>query len=149
MIHVNFYAVKQVIEKRRKLKEKPLPVKSPQDAYNFINKFVDLSNYAAERFGILCLNAQYEVIGIHVLSIGTLQATLVSPREIFQAALLNSAATIVLYHNHPSGDPTPSTMDIQITKSIALAGEIMGIEVIDHIVVGHECYKSLKESELF
>lgn len=82
------------------------------------------------------------------LSHGTVKMSVVSPREVFQKALLANAVAIVLLHNHPSGDPTPSKQDINVTKRLMEAGDIIGVNVLDHLVIGRPGYFSLKENEL-
>ena len=82
------------------------------------------------------------------LSHGTVRMSVVSPREVFQKALLANAVGIVLLHNHPSGDPTPSKQDINVTKRLMEAGDIIGVNVLDHLVIGRPGYFSLKENEL-
>jgi DNA repair protein RadC len=85
------------------------------------------------------------VIAYHEVSRGTLDATLVHPREVFKAALLSNAASIILTHNHPSGDPTPSPDDHQLTRRLVDAGRLIGVEVLDHIIVGDGRYFSFRE----
>ena len=99
-----------------------------------------------ERFGVLLLDTRHRVIRAVVISLGTLDASLVHPREVFRAAAEHSAATVVLFHNHPSGDPTPSPDDLVLTRRLALAGELMGIAVVDHVVLGDGCWYSVRES---
>ncbi|MBE3573715.1 MAG: DNA repair protein RadC [Moorella humiferrea] len=95
------------------------------------------------------LNNKNEPNAIHVVSVGTLNSSLLHPREVFKAALLCNAAAVILVHNHPSGDPTPSAEDVAVTKKLAEAGEILGIELLDHIVVGRDGYfVSIKERGL-
>jgi DNA repair protein RadC len=89
-----------------------------------------------EHFVVLLLDTQNQIIGIHTVTVGTLDASLVHPREIFKPAILANAASVVLAHNHPSGDPTPSAEDRAVTRQIRAAGRTVGIEVLDHIVVG-------------
>ena len=97
--------------------------------------------------GVLFLTTKQRLLGYHEVSRGSIDCTIVSPREVFRAALLSHAASIVVGHNHPSGDPTPSPDDHALTRRIVQAGEIMGIEVLDHIVIGHDgrCF-SFKEA---
>lgn len=118
---------------------------TPQRARDIILEVLDLESEPSEVFGILCLNVKNRVIGIHKLYVGTLVEAKVSPREIFQAALNNNAARIICFHNHPSGDPSPSSEDIAATRVIAEAGEVLGIELLDHVVIGHGSYASIKE----
>jgi DNA repair protein RadC len=105
-----------------------------------------LQDEAAEVFGILCLSTKNRVIAYHEVSRGTLDATLVHPREVFKAALLANAAGIIAGHNHPSGDPTPSPDDIALTQRLVAAGTLLGIPVLDHVIIGDGRYVSLKEA---
>lgn len=101
---------------------------------------------AAERevFGVLVLNARHVATRRVIVSIGTLNASLVSPREVFRIAVLYSAASLVLVHNHPSGDPEPSDEDLALTRRLANGGELLGIEVLDHVVIGSQGIVSLR-----
>lgn len=105
-----------------------------------------LQDQPCEVFAILCLSTKHRVIAYHEVSRGALDATVVHPREVFKAALLANAAAIVLAHNHPSGEPTPSPDDLQLTRRLVDAGVLLGIEVLDHIIVGDARYYSFKES---
>ncbi len=98
-----------------------------------------------EEFHIVTLDTKLQPIQSHQITIGTLDASLVHPREVFKQAIRDSAAAILLVHNHPSGDPTPSRQDREITDRLKRVGEIMGIQVIDHIIVAKECVVSLAE----
>lgn len=120
-------------------------IRMPKNIYDMIESVLELSSESVEHFGIINLNTKNKVNGIHVLSKGTLSKTLVHPREVFKAAMLNNASSIILFHNHPSGDPSPSKEDHEMTKRIAEAGEIIGINVIDHIIIGDGRYCSFKE----
>jgi DNA repair protein RadC len=102
-----------------------------------------------EQFVCLHLDARNRINALEVVSVGSLNASLVHPRELFKAAILNNAASVILAHNHPSGDTTPSREDIELTRRMVQAGEIMGIEVLDHIIVGPEGFLSMKEANLF
>jgi DNA repair protein RadC len=90
----------------------------------------------SEAFAILTLDTKLKPIGFHIITVGLLDSSLVHPREVFQPAILNNASAVVLIHNHPSGDLEPSYMDIQITNRLAEAGNLLGIRVVDHIIVG-------------
>ena len=92
------------------------------------------------------LDTKHRVIWATVLSVGTLDASLVHPREVFRAAAAGGAAPLVLFHNHPSGDPPPSPDDVALTTRLIDAGTLMGIEVLDHLVLGDVRYYSFKES---
>ena len=97
---------------------------------------------------VFYLNARNEVLKKDVVSVGTLNASLVHPREVFYPAIKHSAARVILVHNHPSGNPTPSEDDIKLTKRLIYAGEILGIEILDHIVVSKNDFFSMKAKEL-
>jgi DNA repair protein RadC len=98
-----------------------------------------------EQFGVLLLDTKHRVLRTTVVSIGTLDASIVHPREIFREATAAGAAALVLFHNHPSGDPEPSTEDVQLTRRLVAAGVLMGIDVIDHVILADVRYCSLKE----
>ena len=105
-----------------------------------------LEHEPAEVFAMLCLTTRLRVIAYHEVSRGTLDATLVHPREVFRAAILSNAASIVLAHGHPSGDPAPSPDDCDLTRRLVAAGTLLGIEILDHIIVGDGRYVSFKET---
>jgi len=117
-------------------------IRTPEDAYELLKDEIKL--FDKEHFMVLLLNAKNQVIAKEVVSIGTLDASLVHPRELFKRAIRRSAASIILVHNHPSGDPTPSREDISLTKRVIEVGEIIGINILDHIVIGFEKFVSLK-----
>jgi DNA repair protein RadC len=98
-----------------------------------------------EHFGVLLLDTKRRVLRTALLSIGTLDASIVHPRDVFRAAMTAHAASIVLFHNHPSGDPLPSPDDVELTRRLVRAGELMGIEVVDHIILAEAAYYSFKE----
>lgn len=93
-----------------------------------------------EEFLLVPLDGKNRALGFHVVSVGTLTASLVHPREVFKIVLLANAAAIILVHNHPSGDPTPSAEDIAITKRLQEAGDLLGIRILDHVVIGDGRY---------
>ena len=101
---------------------------------------------SVEHFGIVLLDTKHRVLRTRVLSVGTLDASLVHPREVFREATLGGAAAIVLFHNHPSGDPVPSGDDVALTTRLVRAGDLMGVDVIEHIIVADACYCSFKET---
>jgi DNA repair protein RadC len=101
-----------------------------------------------EHFIILMLNTKNFLLGVETVSIGSLNSSIVHPRELFKSAINKSAAAIILAHNHPSGDATPSREDIEVTKRIKSGGQLLGIDVIDHIIIGDNCYYSFKEEKL-
>jgi DNA repair protein RadC len=101
-----------------------------------------------ERFGVVMLDAKSRLIKTETLSVGTLDASLAHPREIFRAATVASAASIAVFHNHPSGDPLPSSDDVLLTKRLVQAGQVMGIEVVDHIILGDGRWFSFRDASL-
>lgn len=120
-------------------------IKSPYDAYKAITEIAKVQEEAQEVFGILILNNKNKIVAAHEISRGTLNASMVHPREVFKPAVLHNAAAIICFHNHPSGDPEPSRDDIETTKRLVEAGKIMGIEILDHTIVSDDGYVSLKE----
>lgn len=99
-----------------------------------------------EHFIVLLLNTKHAVIGVNTVSIGGLSSAPVHPREVFKPALISGAASIIVAHNHPSGDPEPSRDDLLITEQLRAAGRILGIELLDHIVVGEPGFVSMRET---
>lgn len=101
---------------------------------------------AVEQFGIVMLDTRHRLIGSKVVCVGSLDATIVHPREVFREAIAAGAAAVALFHNHPSGDPTPSRDDLALTVRLVAAGAIVGIEVVDHLVLADQRYFSLLEA---
>ena len=110
----------------------------------------DMSTMAQESFQILTLNPKSKLIDRHLITLGLADSSLVHPREVFRPAILDGASSIILVHNHPSGDPTPSVEDIRITRQLIEAGNILGIKILDHIVIGRGStpFISLRENGL-
>ncbi len=121
-------------------------IRSPRDVSDLLSE--QLRYLQKEHFVCLFLNTKNVVIAQETLSIGSLNAAVVHPREVFRAAIKCSSASIICAHNHPSGDPTPSKEDVQLTQRLIEAGSIVGIDVLDHIVIGDGQYVSLKERGL-
>ncbi len=119
------------------------PVTSPREA---LLLFQDLRTRSAERFAVLYLDTRNQPIGYEVVAIGGLNIAALQPREVFAPALRLGAAAIILAHNHPSGDPTPSPEDEAVTRHLAEAGRLLGIEVLDHLVIAVERFRSLRET---
>ncbi len=118
-------------------------IRKPEDAADLLME--ELRYLKKEHFVCLFLNTKNQVIARETLSVGTLNASLVHPREVFRAAIKCSSASIICIHNHPSGDPSPSPEDIAMTRRLKEAGELAGIDVLDHLVIGDNRYTSLKE----
>jgi DNA repair protein RadC len=106
-----------------------------------------IANLDRENFVAMLLNTKNEVIETPTISVGTLSASLVHPREVFKPAIRASAASVILAHNHPSGNVEPSREDREVTKRLARAAELLGIELLDHVIVGDGCF-SMKEHEM-
>jgi DNA repair protein RadC len=119
------------------------PVRQAIDVYRLVGG--DVSAWDREHFCALLLDSRSRIIGLEEVAVGTLTAALVHPRELFKAAILANAHSLVIVHNHPSGDPEPSTEDIALTKRLVEAGELLGITVIDHVVIGDGRYQSFSE----
>ncbi|MGG0937277.1 JAB domain-containing protein [Brevibacillus centrosporus] len=111
-------------------------IRMAKDAVGLFQSFLQESD--REQFFLICLNVRNEPTAIHTVSIGSLDSSIVHPRETFKAAVLANASSIIVAHNHPSGDPTPSQPDLDVTKRLQEAGELLGIPVLDHIIVGTE-----------
>ena len=120
-------------------------IKSPEDVVKVVSY---LKNKKKENLVALYLNAKSQLIKSQIISVGTLNESLVHPREIFAPAIKNHAASIILVHNHPSNSTEPSNEDIEITKNVSEAGKILGIELVDHLIVTSRSFISLKEKNL-
>lgn len=118
-------------------------ISSPKDAYEMIRE--QLKDLDREQFIIACLNTKNEPTNISVVAVGTLNKAIVHPREVFKTAILSNAASIMAFHNHPSGDTTPSQQDIQLTHRLYEVGELLGIKLLDHLIIGDGTFTSLKE----
>lgn len=118
-------------------------IRSPEDGASYVMN--DMRFLSQEHFVCLYLNTKNQVLHKKTVFIGSLNASIVHPREVYKEALRRSAASIICLHNHPSGDPTPSREDIEVTKRLVEAGRIIGIELLDHLVIGENKFVSLKE----
>lgn len=121
-------------------------VHSPEDIFKLLQP--KIGHFTKEHFILVSCNTRSGIIGMDTVSIGILNASLLHPREIFDTAIRRHAASIMLVHNHPSGDPDPSDADIEITKKIYQAGQILGIPVVDHIIIATRSFSSLREMKL-
>jgi DNA repair protein RadC len=118
-------------------------IRSPEDGANFVMN--DMRFLSQEHFVCLYLNTKNQVLHKKTIFIGSLNASIVHPREVFREALKRSAASIIAIHNHPSGDPAPSREDIEVTKRLVECGKMIGIDVLDHLIIGENKFVSLKE----
>ena len=124
-----------------------LKIRSPRDAVDLLCNHLDGAD--REHFVVVLLDTKGHIIGVSTVSVGDLSSAIVHPREVFKPAILSNAASIILAHNHPSGDPTPSSDDTAVTRRLHEAGELLGIEVLDHVVIGElGRYVSFKEKGL-
>ena len=119
------------------------PIKSAKDVFEYASQ--RLITNQQEHFMILLLDSKNRIVKDEVISIGTLNASIIHPREVFKSAIRESANSIILVHNHPSGDPEPSAEDEQITKKLFEAGELLNIKILDHVIVGKDKFWSFKE----
>lgn len=128
--------------KVQEIRECALPhstLDSPDKVYEFWMQHVPAASwfhFEQETFSVMFLNTRRRITGFSVISIGTLDTILVHPREVFRAAIITGAAAIVLTHNHPSGDPTPSEADIKVTRDLIRAGQMLKMDVVDHVIIG-------------
>ncbi|NMB24780.1 MAG: DNA repair protein RadC [Firmicutes bacterium] len=125
----------------------PDVVRTPQDVSDLIME--ELRYLDREVMRLLILDTKNQVIATPTVSVGVLDASMVHPREIFKDCIRRSAASVIVVHNHPSGDPSPSANDIEVTRRLRRAGEILGIDVLDHIIIGDNRFVSLKEEGFF
>lgn len=139
-------AAAELIKRALEIGEETLPI--IQSTKDVIAQAVYMRDKTREHLMTLFLNARNEILYKKPMFIGTLNANLVHPREIFQEALKQNAASVILVHNHPSGDPEPSEDDLEITKRISEAGKIMGIDVLDHVIITKNKVFSFKEKKL-
>jgi DNA repair protein RadC len=131
---------------KRMQKMKPVErymIRSPEDGADFVME--EMRDLKQEHFICLFLNTKNQVLHRQTIFIGSLNASIVHPREVFKEAVKRSAASIICAHNHPSGDPTPSQEDIQVTRRLKECGKMIGIELLDHLVIGDRKFISLKE----
>ena len=144
--------IKAALEFSRRLEseasEKPKPIlKSPEDVAAEVRS--QLKGKRKEHFLVLCLDTRNRLMDRKLVSVGSLDTSIVHPREVFKEAISCYAASVIFAHNHPSGDPEPSKEDVELTKRLSEAGQILGIDVLDHIIVCDRSYVSLKARNLF
>jgi DNA repair protein RadC len=134
---------------RRLLAEQPeerVVVRSPQDVANLV--LAEMSLFEEEHLRVVLLNTKNQVMAIPEVYRGSVNTSLIRVSEIFREAVRGNCPALVVVHNHPSGDPTPSTEDIRVTEQIVEAGKLLDIEVLDHLIIGQQRYISLKEQRL-
>jgi DNA repair protein RadC len=138
-------AVFELANRTSRSKTKKQPIKSAKDVFEYF--WPKLSSCSQERFQILLLDTKNKIIKEELVSLGLLDSSLVHSREIFKSAIKESAHSIIIVHNHPSGDPEPSPEDLVVTKRLEGAGELLGIKVLDHVIIGKNSYWSWKEDK--
>jgi len=139
--------IKAAVELGRRIssyaRQNPTVINTPVDVKNLLME--EMRFLEKEHFKVILLNIKNHVISVEDISIGSLNSSIVHPREVFKPAIRRSSAAMILVHNHPSGDPTPSREDVEITRRLTEAGKILGIEVVDHVIIGDGIYISLRE----
>lgn len=142
---IEIVSLKQVRESSIMYKDRKIT--SPKDSAMILSKLIN--DCDRENFLVLCVDTKNQPTLISTVSVGSLNASIVNPREIFKVAILSNSKSIILAHNHPSGDPSPSAEDIDITRRLGDAGEIVDIRILDHIIIGREgTFFSFKENNL-
>lgn len=143
--------IKCILELSRRISKSSVSLKMDFSSPDIIAKYYmeDMKYHKREHLIMVMLNTKYGFIGDYEVSKGTVNSSVVSPREIFIKALKSEAVYIILIHNHPSGDPTPSREDVITTKRVKEAGKIVGINLIDHIIIGDNRFVSLKQKQMF
>ncbi len=121
-------------------------ISCPQDVYNLLGR--EMSALAQEQLRVLLLNTRNQVMGQRIVYQGNVNSSIVRPAEVLRAAVIESAPSIVIAHNHPSQDPTPSPEDVSITRELVQGGKLLGIDLLDHIVIAGSKFVSLKEKKL-
>lgn len=146
MKRINFLKVVQVKESAGLYELGDGIIRRPGDVVEALDTlFPDLRSAAEENLVMITLNTKNKIVGAHEISKGSLSASVVHPREIFKHAVLNNAASFIIAHNHPSGNPTPSPQDIDLTRNLVKACRIMGISLLDHVILGETSHSSLRE----
>ena len=121
----------------------PIVIACPHDVYEFMK---ELKDFDRERFYAICLDTRHQVVHCEEISSGSAERTVAHPRDVFKSAILSSSTGIILTHNHPSGDPAPSPDDYDVTERLYECGDLLGIEVLDHVIIGRDEYFSFRDS---
>ena len=145
MKYIQRYDIRLIRDGRIAVDATPI-IRTPQDTLPVLEP--ELSELAYEKFIALALSTKNHVIAVLPVSSGSLNASIVHPRELFQRAILANCASLILAHNHPSGDPTPSPEDIALTRKLVEAGQLLDIPILDHVILGYARYTSFKENGL-
>lgn len=153
-MRINFYEARLSEDERIMLvKEKGVnyeagKLSNPEDIVLMMRRLLHMEQMAEEHCYMIALSSSCRPLGVFLISKGTVNASLITPRELYIRALLSGAVQIVLCHNHPSGNAVPSRQDMEITKKIKEAGELINISLADHIIIGSDCYLSFHEAKI-
>ena len=128
---------------RENAKDEAININESSDVYKMVKD--ELVSSDRERFLSVMLTSKNHLIGFETVSVGSISATIITPRDVFKSAILGNAVSIILCHNHPSGNLAPSNNDIEITKHLIEAGELLGVKVLDHLIISNQGYKSLRD----
>ena len=145
---VRKYSVALVKESAHKYADIPTSLNTPEKVVKYADSVLNFDRLPVENFVLVPVTSKLKPLGVFVVTVGTVDASIVSSRDVFQAALLCNASSIFILHNHPSGDPTPSKEDIEVTDRLKKAGELMNIPLLDHVIVGEKKYYSIKGRKL-
>ena len=140
---VRKYSVALVKESAHKYADIPTSLNTPEKVVKYADSVLNFDRLPVENFVLVPVTSKLKPLGVFVVTVGTVDASIVSSRDVFQAALLCNASSIFILHNHPSGDPTPSKEDIEVTDRLKKAGELMRIPLLDHVIVGEKKYYSI------
>ena len=140
---VRKYSVALMKESAHKYADIPDRLISPDKVVKYADSVLNFDRLPVENFVLVPVDNKLKPLGVFVVTVGTVDASIVSSRDVFQAALLCNASSIFVLHNHPSGDPTPSKEDIEVTDRLKKAGELMRIPLLDHVIVGEKKYYSI------
>ena len=140
---VRKYSVALVKESAHKYADIPTSLNTPEKVVKYADSVLNFDRLPVENFVLVPVDNKLKPLGVFVVTVGTVDASIVSSRDVFQAALLCNASSIFILHNHPSGDPTPSKEDIEVTDRLKKAGELMRIPLLDHVIVGEKRYYSI------
>lgn len=147
-MNINLQRLVMVKEKATRY-ELSVSLNRPSEVAEMLQTVTQMQDAPEEQFWMVCLDTKNKIAGLHLVAQGNLNSAIVHPREVFKRALLNNASSIILAHNHPSGNPEPSQQDVDLTNRLAQVGDLVGITVLDHIVLGDAgCYLSLKERNM-
>ncbi|MEK7177258.1 MAG: DNA repair protein RadC [Patescibacteria group bacterium] len=141
-----FEISKRLVKEESLNENKSVIIKTPKDLYPLLKE--KIINFHKEYFMVVSLDNRNKIINIDIISIGTLNSSLIHPRETFEAAIKNHAALIIICHNHPSGELKPSEDDLVVTNNLVKAGKLLGIEVADHLIISKDGYYSFKEKKI-